>query len=963
MAGLSEFSAAVSESGGWDIDYVEDGNPDNEWSIIGPGEHNPVWQLMTYDNILISNMGMGSVPSSVPLDQFGNALNLKLYYWQRTMQYDEYMNPIGFTAWNSQNLTSNQLFYVRPDATFSITNLPSEVTLNKEYVIQFSITETTPGSVFPVLAYVGSNNFDIARVPNDDDYYWYPIGNGYLTVGELASLKVSDAYFPDITSPSDGFTVIGIWITSPNSNSGNGGFGITATPLSLGVGQSFEITWESSGFAGNVDILLSVDGDPDFPITIVSNTSNDESYVWTVSDNPTSAAKILIRSSSDNSIFDFSDYFVIRDNKLLITSPSSGVLTAGASVDIEWDTYDSVPNVTLVFKEVNPSPTTSPTFDETEIIATNIANTGSYTWIVPDIDNSYINSKGRIYVYDATDEDNYSLNSEISITGTGRVRLTQNDFFKLALPSTVVTGSTVSSAVRKSKTYTGNVDILASSDNGSTYPTTLYSNIVNTSTPSLNLVSGYNKIKIQSTSTPSINYEWAFTQVDFILSYFNRIGGLSVADILQVGKSPSIFVTVKSTITNIDILLSTDNGSTYPVTILNNGSTTSNGSGARVYNNTWTVPNNPSSQCKLKIRDSSITSNFIETSVFTIQTTTAIAAQQTMTLTSSEGEDFYHETGNVTTVTYYIQKTGFGSDNVDIYLSTDSGSTYPITIVSSLSSTINTNHTYSFRVPNVATTVQARIKVALTSDNLIYAETNIFRIKNSYVDITDPANESNLTIGDTTKVSWTSGELVTDATLYEVFNDTLDSFNLYRYYSLLGIIKNHGNFDWITQGLETTEARILVTKNDINTYQNDTVPVNIAMDIGGNTDPTLDTNNTLRVAQNQANAIIDNTYLSVSDEEQSASEIVFTLTEVTSYGYLYNNGTLLDVSDTFTQDDVDNNLITYTNSSAAPSPTDLFKFTVSDGNGGSISETTFNIDIELTNIMMKVISRLLKFKV
>ncbi len=194
----------------------------------------------------------------------------------------------------------------------------------------------------------------------------------------------------------------------------------------------------------------------------------------------------------------------------------------------------------------------------------------------------------------------------------------------------------------------------------------------------------------------------------------------------------------------------------------------------------------------------------------------------------------------------------------------------------------------------------------------------------------------------------------------------MNGVEYYRAFTHQDNESSSNKFFYMPQGYPVEDFAIKINSNlggNAPSSVRDEQLVNILNDGGGNTNPTLDTNNTLRVAQNQSNVIIDAEYLEVTDEEQTATEIIFTLTETPAYGYLYKNGGILGVSDTFTQDDIDTNLVTYSHSSAAPSPTDLFKFTVSDGDGGSISETTFNIDIELTSIMMKVISRLLKFKV
>jgi CSLREA domain-containing protein len=107
--------------------------------------------------------------------------------------------------------------------------------------------------------------------------------------------------------------------------------------------------------------------------------------------------------------------------------------------------------------------------------------------------------------------------------------------------------------------------------------------------------------------------------------------------------------------------------------------------------------------------------------------------------------------------------------------------------------------------------------------------------------------------------------------------------------------------------------------------------------------PTLATNNGLTVNQG-ATGTIDNTRLQVTDSDNTPAQLVFTVGTAPAHGALYNNGSPLSSGGTFTQDDINNNLITYTNN-GDNATADSFTFTVSDGAGGSIGTTTFNITV------------------
>ena len=86
-----------------------------------------------------------------------------------------------------------------------------------------------------------------------------------------------------------------------------------------------------------------------------------------------------------------------------------------------------------------------------------------------------------------------------------------------------------------------------------------------------------------------------------------------------------------------------------------------------------------------------------------------------------------------------------------------------------------------------------------------------------------------------------------------------------------------------------------------------------------------------------------------ADSGDPASEVIYTLNSTPSVGFLYNTNvsttTPLAVGDSFTQADIDNGLIVYTNdaTSSASDDSDGFSFTVTDGAAGAVG--TFGITI------------------
>ncbi|MBW4497870.1 MAG: VCBS repeat-containing protein, partial [Oscillatoria princeps RMCB-10] len=112
--------------------------------------------------------------------------------------------------------------------------------------------------------------------------------------------------------------------------------------------------------------------------------------------------------------------------------------------------------------------------------------------------------------------------------------------------------------------------------------------------------------------------------------------------------------------------------------------------------------------------------------------------------------------------------------------------------------------------------------------------------------------------------------------------------------------------------------------------------------------PAIATNAGLTVAEGASAQTIASTALQVTDTEQSAAQLTYTLTAVPANGTLYLSGTAVAVNGTFTQADIDSGNLTYTHD-GGETTSDSFTFTVSDGAGGSLDATSFNITVTPVN--------------
>jgi len=157
-----------------------------------------------------------------------------------------------------------------------------------------------------------------------------------------------------------------------------------------------------------------------------------------------------------------------------------------------------------------------------------------------------------------------------------------------------------------------------------------------------------------------------------------------------------------------------------------------------------------------------------------------------------------------------------------------------------------------------------------------------------------------------------------------------------------------GVFTW-TPGEEQGPASYLVTvrvtdDGTPNLYDQETITITV---YEPNEDPVISINTGITVIEGGTETI-DNTELQVTDLDNPPAELQFTLTTVPTNGLLKLDGTTLFVSDIFTQADIDNDLLTYEHD-GSETVSDSFQFTVSDGCGGSIGNTTFSITVTPVN--------------
>lgn len=110
-----------------------------------------------------------------------------------------------------------------------------------------------------------------------------------------------------------------------------------------------------------------------------------------------------------------------------------------------------------------------------------------------------------------------------------------------------------------------------------------------------------------------------------------------------------------------------------------------------------------------------------------------------------------------------------------------------------------------------------------------------------------------------------------------------------------------------------------------------------------NDDPVLEPGGEFVVSEG-VSAMITSVVLLVTDPEQGATELLFTVEATPINGQLFLEATSLGISDTFTQADINAGRLSYAHDGSGTS-SDEFEFSVSDGVGGSLGVALFNITI------------------
>ncbi|MFC2094548.1 choice-of-anchor D domain-containing protein [Bacteroidota bacterium] len=465
------------------------------------------------------------------------------------------------------------------------------------------------------------------------------------------------------------------------------------------VGEQRDITWYSQDIT-NVKIEYTTNNGSSW-INIISSTPSDGSHIWTVPNTPSTQCKVRISDATNSSINDLSDnVFTISAPTITVTSPNGGEnWIVERSHNITWSSTN-IGNVKIEY-------TTNNGTSWINIIASTPASGGSYSWTVPNTPST--SCKVRI-----SDASNASIN-DIS-----------NNVFTIVLPTITVTAPNggenwiVASShnITWSSTNVGNVRIEYTTNNGTSWINIIASTPNDGSyswtvpnTPATQCKVRISDVTITTINDISNNIFTISTPVTPIIAVTSPNGG----EDWFIGSTENI-TWVSSEVNDVKLDYTTDDGVSWIEIISSTPASTGSYS--------WTIPNTPSTLCKVRISDASNSSiNDTSENTFTIST----PVTPTITVTAPNGGEIWI-VGEQHDITWNSQDVA----DVKIEYSTDVGINW-INIIASTPS----DGSYSWTIPNTPS-LFCIIKIYDTSDSSVSDISDlIFTISNPVI-VTSP---------------------------------------------------------------------------------------------------------------------------------------------------------------------------------------------------------------------------------
>ncbi|MFH0736446.1 MAG: T9SS type A sorting domain-containing protein [bacterium] len=582
--------------------------------------------------------------------------------------------------------------------------------------------------------------------------YAWTIANA---VSGTVLVRVSDVLEASLNDVSD--AVFSIYNPSVTVLAPNGG-------ESWRAGTLQNITWTSNNII-NVKIEYTTNNGTDWNLVIASTNAAAGSYGWTVSNAISATVKVRISDVLEAGVNDVSNgVFSIFNPSITVLSPNGGESwRIGKQKNITW-VSNNISNVKIEYTINNG-------VDWSTIIASVAANSGSYTWTVPD--GASTNCKVRIS--DVLEPGVNDLSNNTFTVYSTSLTLTSPDGGENWRVGTLHN-------ITWNYTNISNIKIEYSADNGGNW-IEISANTLASAGSYLwivpNTVSSNCIVKVTDIEEPLLNdnSNGIFTIYQPAVTVLSPNSG----EKWRVGTSQNITWT-SNNIANIKIDYTTNNGTDWFVVAASLPAAT--GTYA------WTIPNNVSIYCKIRISD------VLEPAIMDESNATFTIFQPAITLISPNGGESWR-IGTQQNITW----TSNDIINIKIEYTTNDGSDW----LSVNNSVLASLGTYSWTIPN---TVSANCKVRLSDvlePSLSDISNNTFVIYQPAITLTSPNGGENWRVGTNQNITWTSTN-ITNIKIEYTTNNGADWTNVNA-----GISAALGSFNWTIPNTVSVNCKVRIS--------------------------------------------------------------------------------------------------------------------------------------------------------
>jgi|GEM_PF-1429530 len=654
----------------------------------------------------------------------------------------------------------------------------------------FNITWTSTAGVGNVKIEYSTDNGSswttiAASTANDGSHPWTipetPSSNCLVRISEIDGdpSDTSDAVFFIHSQPF-------IIVTSPNGSE------------NWEVGSVHNITWTSTSSVGNVKIEYSIDNGSVWR-TLVTSTANDGSYSWTIPNTPSSDCLVRV-IETDGSPSDVCDavFSVVYPPSVTVISPNGGEeWMVGSSYNITWTSIGPVGNVKIEYSTDNGGSWVD--------ITASTTNDGSHSWTVPNSPSENC----LIRVSDTDGEPSDVSNAVFAIVAE------QQNTITVTSPNG---GEVIETGFSHNITWTtsgpiGNLSIQYSTNGGSSWATIVESTendgSFNWIVPGEDSQNCLVRIAVKDKDNPSDTSDAVFSIISPTITVISPNGGES----LTIGSIHEITWTSTGTIGDISIDYSTDNGTSWTVIV---ESTENDGS----YH--WTVPDEPSDNCLVRIRENDDDTSPLDTS----NETFSIIPWSTPVIT------VIYPNGDETLYSGFIQEiTWTGSETIDyvvIEYSIDNGTTWTEIIASTAN-----DGSFEWTVPE-SPSDECLIRISDTSGEPSDVSDAVFSIAlPSSITVTSPNGGEALYAGSIHMITWTTTGTVGNVTIDYSINSGA-SWN-----NIVTSTENDGIYHWTVPGNPSDHCLVRIRENEGDTSPWDVSDAEFSIDASSYTSITV----------------------------------------------------------------------------------------------------------------------------